>query len=1068
MIPQPALNIFKMLMGIIFLSLGLIGCDSGKAGIETAEANAMGSQPDSSGTAEPQATSKVYTHPYLTKADEIRDEEGAEIALPYYEAAVSLFEKEGNWEGYITALNRISSYYLDERSYDNALISLNKSLTAGQSQLDSTNLVLSETNFLMGRYYEEINEPFNSLEHHKKALNNRMKVLGLNSIKVAESFNGIGDIYLYVLSDYPEALNHYNQSLKIREKLSDTANLNIMLNYYRIYSCYRNLGDFDNAEIYVKEAISICEKLPGDNTIRLATLNNGLGNIFFDKKEYTSAIRYYEIAIKMVKDNFGNQHVRLGSYYNNIGSVYKSLGDHLISVNDSSQAKLVYQKAKSFQRKGLNINKLNNNQLSESYSYYNLGWIYSAENNIDSALHFYNLCLDFRVKHFGLSSKLTVDVYEELGLLYKNIDSLTNSLEYLQKALITLIDGFNSKNIHDNPLITEDNHQPRLYEIMITKAEVLRKLYDHSNDLKYLQSALDSYEVIEQVTDIARRSYQHENTKLFWIETGQSHLQNAIETAYILSEKTKSPEYMEAFFKFIEKGKYIMLFESLHQAEKFGSINVPDSIYEIENSLKSKFAFFQHKKSIEESKADPDLKQIASYNSALFDINRQQNQAREMAIEHFPEYFQIKYDSLSLKLFELQEILGNEQAQVIEYYWADKYLYAINVKKGAVSHLKVPITDSLIRNLDNYQRIIVENKEFTNPDNFKTYTQSAFNLYKWLIKPLIDSTKISGQNLNSLIIIPDGKLSVIPFGSLLTEPVSGGKIDYKNLPYMIRGHKISYSYSANLFFKERGASNKNKNPKILALSYSPTFNSSKDSNIKDEILGTADEITKIRSSTSNGEFFMGNQATEHNFKSKAPDYDILHLAIHGQADDSLLNTRLIFKNNLDTLEDGLLYDFELYNLKLKAKLVVLSACETALGKQFKGEGIYSIARGFAYAGCPSIIMSYWKANDRATAQVMNYFYQELTDGKAINQSLRSAKLAYLDQADEFSAHPATWAAFVPLGDVSKPVYPKNNKSKYFYLFILGLLSISILLFIYGRYIKNRLNALPFFFLFTKN
>ena len=199
---------------------------------------------------------------------------------------------------------------------------------------------------------------------------------------------------------------------------------------------------------------------------------------------------------------------------------------------------------------------------------------------------------------------------------------------------------------------------------------------------------------------------------------------------------------------------------------------------------------------------------------------------------------------------------------------------------------------------------------------------------------------------------------------------------------------------------------------------------------------------------------MGNQATEHNFKSKAPNYDILHLAIHGQADDSLFNTKLIFKNNLDTIEDGLLYDFELYDLKLKANLVVLSACETGLGKQFKGEGIYSIARGFAYAGCPSIIMSYWKANDRATAQVMNHFYKELTNGKTINRSLRNAKLAYLDQADEFSAHPASWAALVPLGDVDKNVYQKEGRLKHFFFFVLGLLIIPFIFLIYSRYMKK--------------
>jgi len=105
---------------------------------------------------------------------------------------------------------------------------------------------------------------------------------------------------------------------------------------------------------------------------------------------------------------------------------------------------------------------------------------------------------------------------------------------------------------------------------------------------------------------------------------------------------------------------------------------------------------------------------------------------------------------------------------------------------------------------------------------------------------------------------------------------------------------------------------------------------------------------------------------------------------------------------------------------------VLSACESGVGKQQAGEGVMSIARGFSYAGCPSLVISLWKIDDGTSAQVMKGFYNYLSDGAPLDISLARAKEDYIKSASEFNSHPFYWAAFLQVGDVRELDIRKPN------------------------------------------
>lgn len=178
----------------------------------------------------------------------------------------------------------------------------------------------------------------------------------------------------------------------------------------------------------------------------------------------------------------------------------------------------------------------------------------------------------------------------------------------------------------------------------------------------------------------------------------------------------------------------------------------------------------------------------------------------------------------------------------------------------------------------------------------------------------------------------------------------------------------------------------------------------------------------------NGETYCHGRATEKIFKAKAPSAGILHIATHAVVNDgNPMFSKLVFAADSNSNEDGYLNTYELYDMKLNASMVVLSACNTGYGKLVRGEGIMSLARGFMYAGCPSIVMSLWSVDDQSTSLLMRHFYKGLVNGQSKDEALRQAKLDFLKNADEVKSNPFYWSGMIFIGDISPIVMKQKAK-----------------------------------------
>jgi CHAT domain-containing protein len=201
-----------------------------------------------------------------------------------------------------------------------------------------------------------------------------------------------------------------------------------------------------------------------------------------------------------------------------------------------------------------------------------------------------------------------------------------------------------------------------------------------------------------------------------------------------------------------------------------------------------------------------------------------------------------------------------------------------------------------------------------------------------------------------------------------------------------------------------------------------------------------------------GKLFENSDAKESTYKSESGKYDIIHLAMHTLVNDKdPMRSTLIFSHSKDSLEDGYLKTYEIYGIPLKAKMVVLSSCNTGTGLMSTGEGILSLARGFIYSGSQSVVMSMWEIEDKSGTEVVKLFYDNLKKGYTKSVALKKARTEFIEKADRLRSHPYFWSALVVYGNNS-PLYHSRRTE-----FIIGIISLFVVAGIVYNYRKRKIS-----------
>ena len=840
-------------------------------------------------------------------------------------------------------------------------------------------------------------------------------------------------VLLNKVGDWKKSLKFYDfaESFTIKEFGESSNKLTpIYVNKGNIFYNYRDLL---KAQTYYEKALFLMKNQKESRW--LTQTYHNLGAVCYMKNNYSEALTYF---LKTLNLKNSQNSTNTSTTINSIANCYKQLGN--------------YGEADSYYQKSIKeVKEINGDDFYLLGDYYLNYAVFQDEFNMDQkVLPYLNLALKIYEKNFEGKHPDTAHCLKNFGDYYFKKKDHLNALKYYQKALISELDNFNNSTVYINPTMDELDPQLSILEILKPKAVTLRYLYDKTNSISDLDFSLQTYDLCLDIIDKIRIAYQDEESKFALSKNEKETYNQAIEIAVKLYQLTKDVKYKEKAFIYSERSKSASLLSSLNDvnAKNFGGIST--ELQEKETNLKLDIARYRELVHDERRKQTPDRDSISGWQNVLFNLNEEYNQMVLRFEEDYPEYYALKYDTKTIDIEELQSRLCDNDL-LIEYSISDSALFSFVITKSSfeVEREKI-VKDSFDYHLEEVRNCLKTN-DFANNSvaYYQKYTKSAYLLYQHLL-----NGKDSLLTDKNLLIVPDDKMAYIPFGALLKKEADSTTMNYRNLEYLIKYNSITYHNSATLGFKNHSSSyGFSSNKSILA--FAPSYNDVNDSILFTErayrdklypLPGVKEEVINI-SKVIHGDLFIDDMATEANFKANSGDYDVLHLAMHTIIDDeNPMYSKLVFTQNSDSLQDGLLNTHEIYNMNFNARMVVLSACNTGDGKLLKGEGVMSLARGFFYAGCPSVIMTLWTVEDKTGSNLMSNFYTFLSHGLKKDDALRQAKLEYLKTADALKSHPYFWSGYVTLGDVD-PLYDDGLIHKLMY-FAFG--SVGIILFLFFR------------------
>ena len=981
---------------------------------------------------------KVFENPTYVKASSYSKLKKYDSALIYFTKLSDEYARDKHNKSYQYSLCRLIWTYVVLGKYQMGHAYFNR-LTELYPNVDTTDLIDAYTYKTAGLLFHYYNKPDSAIYFYNISRNIYSRILGLNCNDVADCDSKIGDVYLFLKLDYYDAQKYYLNSIRIFELLGDKRDKYLYYTtLYNLSSTNRHKGDYIKALQYAYKTLDYTKQF--SDSVALIYTNGLIANIYAAMQDFENAIQYIQNAIRFNTSQWVYLRIQKLDNFSKLSDYYLQIGRYDLAIETGE--KVLYL---------LKHQKLDNTEKIEANLFDHIGLSYLYMEKRKQALDYLEGSLKRRINYYGIKNSDVAKSYDFLGKYYDVCDKPDSALICYQKAIMSCLDNFNSLDIFRNPTFEESINKDELPIAINNKAIILSKIYNKDRtDTASLFASFNCYVLEDSLITYARKTMDSEQSKMTVSIDYHLFYENAIECAYLCFQLTKQKQFVEKAFRFFEKNKYLLLLEKFTAANLANQGGIPDSLALTEKNLNEKLNAIQDEFSEESKKLKPDSSKLNILNNKIYSIIRQSEELKLFFEQHYPAYFKLKHEDIADNLSDVETYSALHKSNIIQYFWGDSSIFILGINGNNYRFLRISNSDQLKDTLFYFIRLLQE-PIVNDFDKFSMYRIYGYKIYSTLVLPALLTNKAENLNFNTLTIIPDGLLTKVAFEALVDSITYEKTVNYKSLSYLVRRYNIQYEYSSNLML----ATSDNNRPRDVRNILGFAYSTESEKNYTDKrsgfnaIPGSSKEM-KVISGFRDARIFSGADATESNFKKFAPLYDIIHIAIHGVADEKGGNdTRLVFRNEKDSTNDGELYPDEIYGLNLRAKLVVLSACETGIGKTFKGEGVFSMARAFAYAGCPSVVISLWKANDMSTVELMKDFYKNLRNKTEIGQSLTAAKLSFLSQADEYTAHPAYWASFVAFGDMS-PLKQVN-----YYLVSFFVLGIALVLSLLTFYLIRR-------------
>ncbi|HAJ64683.1 MAG TPA: hypothetical protein DCP31_40140, partial [Cyanobacteria bacterium UBA8543] len=740
---------------------------------------------------------------------------------------------------------------------------------------------------------------------------------------------------------------YLQQALAIAQEIGDKAGAGITLN--NIGAVYDNQGQYPQALKSYQQALAIAQEI--GNKAGAGTALNNIGVVYNSQGQYSKALEYHQQALP-IRQAIGDK-VGEGSTLHNLGAVYDNLGQYSQALEYYQQALAIRQKIGDKKGEGTTLN--------------NIGEVYSNLGQYPQALKSNQQALAIAQEIGDKAGEGTT--LKSLGLLYLNQGQDLQALKYLQQALAI------HKAIGDKASegIT-----------FINIGFVYRNQGQYSQALNYYQQALAIHQAIGN-------------------RSAEGGTLNNIGELY-----DSQGQYSQAETTL---GETIEVWESLRTRDLKDDQKV--SIFDIQAST---YSLLQNTL-VAQNKSEQAL------------VIAERSRARALVELLDSKLSEKPNNQTNIKppiLTEIKQIASQQNATLVQYSivnepfkvagkqeWQQSKLYIWVIKPtGEIAFEQVDLKKSLNTSLQELvttsrQSIGVRGRSLEiSFEPGLDQSDRLKQLHKVLVEPI--AKYLPSDPNDSVIFIPQNELFLAPFPALQDD---GGK-------YLIQKHTILSAPSIQvlqLTHEKRPRVSGNGvlvvgNPTMPKVTTKVGEASQQLTNLP----GAEKEATTI-AFLFNTKALTGNLATKTAVLPKLSNARIIHLATHGLLDDfkglGVPGAIALAPNGTGELNDGLLTCNEIFDLKLNAELVVLSACDTGRGN-LTGDGVIGLSRSLITAGVPSIIVSLWSVPDAPTASLMTQFYQNLQKNPDKAQALRQAMLTTMAT----HPNPRDWAAFTLIGE----------------------------------------------------
>jgi CHAT domain-containing protein/tetratricopeptide (TPR) repeat protein len=818
------------------------------------------------------------------------------------------------------------------------------------------------------------------------------------------------------------AKKDYLATIALKQRLPSVRDSFLFIPFLYTGAIYYTQNEFDSALFFYKKAEIINDQYKKP-LIGSERLYNRLGVMYYENGNYQKARNYFEKAITITspsdtsllinyKINIASLLVKLEEFPK-AQSVYESLSSNNVYTDEiNHNLGIISLKLKDYKKAISYLRKVNYSSNKKSIDlYYNFGVAWSGLHEDDSSEFYIQRAIAENTKWNGRKKNVPYGLilnFRAGGLVEQH--KYNQAIEMYQQAIMQYDAGFNEEAIFKNPEeFSGVFSYINLFNTLVAKADALELLYQELKDVKFLEFSLAAYRSAFNLADYVEKTYDSDEARLFLGKIKYTAHSKPIDVCLLLYELTQEKKYLEDAFHFDQQNKASILSLNVQENELKGNNTAYKGLFEKETSLKSAIT----RLSIKSSKLIDSL-EIQSIDSSIRDYEIQLGKLQEK-INDDPAYHSGYFTSHIPGIHELQKKLDNTTA-LLSWHLSENDIVVFIITGNRFSYVKSSLNTDFLKNIDSFKVSLY------NTSSEQRYSGAAVSsaLYKSLMAPL--EPKLS--NIERLIIIPDDELNYLPFEALADEK---GR-------YLIEKFSIQYQYSTALLGKD---DNTMKAKGTLAFAPFASQGYSDSFGTRLSVLPASKEET----SNLQGKIFTDSSALKNNFLSSANHYGIIHLATHASVDNEMPLRSFIafYPVSGSNPDDCKLYAQEIYNLKLDStQLVILSACETGAGKLVKGEGLMSLSRAFAYAGCPNIITSLWKAEDKTTAFITQKLHYYLDKGYSKDKALQQAKLDLLksDEIDPRFKTPNYWAHLIFIGNYE----PKHNSFNWWWIAIVIILA----------------------------